>query len=550
MNQLLKHFFSLAAAVSTVLAAAAGGVEIRTAGPERPMVSAGAGAKTVKVGLEGSLSGLTLRGEIRKWGEKKIVGRIAPVPAKRETELSFELAQPGIYQITFLAERGKEIAAERECSYSAVPTLTGGRPAEMGTCTHFTQGKGSIPYTFELLKLAGFTRIRDDLSWSGIEPKPGEYRIRPEAERFIDAANRYGIKPLLVTGYNNDAYRGKFTKAFVTTPEMREAYGNAVAFAVKHFGDRVAEWELWNEPNSADAVKEYLPMLEAVYPKIKAVRPEAIVISCGGGGAGGGPGGAMIAPIVKAGGLEFQDGFSIHPYMAPYEPDFGYRADNSPIPAVSIPVFSRHLANFIEKNPKKDGSKLKLYITELGWPVEYESFRELPVTEALQAAYFARTCLLNRAGGNFPLYWYDFQNDGLDRLEKEHNFGLINLDYSPKPAYQAAATFASLLGDRPFVGSIVEGTVKGNGFDKEALKKGVCKINTYGSGNDAVTALWCAVPSLRRYRIEFKLPLPYEEARLIDWQGAELPMPKKLDGNRVDMDFSAWPKYIVRKSGK
>ena len=238
----MKHFLIFAICALTVLATAGEPVEIRTAGPERPMVTAGVGKKTVMVGLEGALSGLTVRGEIRKWGEKKITGKIVPVPAKRETELSFELVQPGIYQITFLAERGKEVLAERECTYSALPPLTGDHPAEMGTCTHFAQGKGNIPYTFELLKLAGFTRIRDDLAWGSIEPKPGDYRIRSETERFIDAANRYGIKPLLVTGYcNGGAYPGKFTKAFVTTPEMREAYGNAVAFAVKHFGDRVAE---------------------------------------------------------------------------------------------------------------------------------------------------------------------------------------------------------------------------------------------------------------------------------------------------------------------
>ncbi len=543
----MKGLFVLAASMLYVLAAAGGAVEISIAGPERVMISAGAGQKEIKVGLTGSLSGLTVRGEVRKWGEEKAIGTIAPVAAKSVTVLSYQFPQPGIYRIDISVERGKEKVATETGTYSVVPKFSE-RPEEMGACTHFAHGKGNDPLTFELLKLAGFTRLRDDLAWEHIEPKAKQYRIPDAVEKFVHTANQYGMKPLIVTGYNNNrAYPGKFSKAFPTTPEMWEAYGDAVAFAVKHFGPRVEEWELWNEPNAAHPVNDYLPMLKVVYPKIKAVRPEAIVISCGGGGAGGGPGGAMIQPIAGAGGIEFQDGFSIHPYMAPHNPDFGYRADGSPIPAVNIPVFTKHLRTFAERNPKQSGAKLKFYITELGWPTEYESLRELPVTEMAQAAYLARTFLLNRANGNQPLYWYDFQNDGTDPMEKEHNFGLINLDFSPKPAYQAAAVFAALLGNKAFSGPILEGSVKGNGFDKDALKKGLCKAYVYSVARNPVVALWSAEPTFRNYRIEFKLPFPYERAKLIDWQGTELPMPKLLDGNRVEMLFTILPKYIVEK---
>ena len=545
MKSILSTLFLAALAIAVQAAP----VEITATGPDRPTVTEGAGAKTLKVRLDGNLHDLTVRAEIRKWTERNPVATVAPAPAKKENELNFQLPDLGIYHVTVIVERDGKPVATTECAYSAIPRRLSDadRPQEMGTCTHFAQGKGNDPTTFELLRLAGFTRIRDDLSWEDIEPEAGKYRIRKEMDQLVNTADRYGIKTLFVAGYINPrAYPDKFTKAFPTTQEMLDAYGDAVAFAVRHFGNRVTEWELWNEPNYAHPVDEYLPMLKTLYPKIKAANPNAIVISCGGGGAGGGPGGGMIIPIVDAGGIEFQDGFSIHPYMAPHEPDFGYNAGSgSPIPAVSIPVFTQHLRNFVDRNPKKNGRKLLFYITELGWPAEFYSFRTAPVSPEIQAAYFARTYLLNRANGNQPLYWYDFQNDGNDLRYSEHNFGIINTDFSPKPAYQAAAVVASMLRNKPFAGPLADAKVKEGAAD--AIEKGVCKLYVYGKGNDRVIALWSTEQSLRNPRVEFKLPFPYDKARLVDWQGAEQPLPQKLDGNRIELTLSALPQYIVMK---
>ena len=154
---------------------------------------------------------------------------------------------------------------------------------------------------------------------------------------------------------------------------------------------------------------------------------------------GGGPGGDYITGVVQNGGLAFQDGFSIHPYLAPDStPDLGYPAPTSPIGGgrVSLPLVLPHLKGFIGGHRKPDGGKLDLWITEYGWftsPVTYEH------PDWIQAAYLARSYLLVR---RFPvaktLFWYDFQDDGASAADKENNFGLIRANYSPKPAYVAA----------------------------------------------------------------------------------------------------------------
>ncbi|MDG6401478.1 hypothetical protein QCD79_15860, partial [Pseudomonas quasicaspiana] len=41
--------------------------------------------------------------------------------------------------------------------------------------------------------------------------------------------------------------------------------------------------------------------------------------------------------------------------------------------------------------------------------------------------------------------WYDLINDGPDRTDQEHNFGLLNQDLSPKPAYGVVKAIADVI---------------------------------------------------------------------------------------------------------
>lgn len=509
-------------------------------------ITSGVGEKLIAVNCAGDRSGIKLEAQLRTYGHRDVVQRIT-VDAMAAAELKFDVKKIGFYDVTVTAKRGKETVARIDANLAVVPEANYERPQDMGVCVHFMQGKHPLPMeeTLSLLKLAGFTRLRDDVSWQSIEREPRVYGL---PERFIEVIGKtpeFGITPLFVIGYNNPIYREHFTKSFPTTPEMYEAFGNAAAYVAAETKGKVDEWEIWNEPNYAHPANEYLPLLKVVYGKIKAANPDAVVISCGGSGAGGGPGGGAIVPIVKAGGLEFQDAFSIHPYMSPSEPDFGYRG-GPPLARVSIPEFTGYLGRFIDGNLKADGSRLGLYVTEIGWCLEHPAALQIPVTEVTQAAFLARTYLLfraqNRAAG---VYWYDFQNDGAESYEKEHNFGLIKLDHMPKPAYQAAATVASMLRNREFKNAIQDGRmVKG---DANALKDATAKIYVYGEPGSRMVAAWFAPQQNSGCTMEWVLPFAYENAKFYDWQGTELAKPEKLDGNKIVLDLNHLPKYITEE---
>jgi hypothetical protein len=49
--------------------------------------------------------------------------------------------------------------------------------------------------------------------------------------------------------------------------------------------------------------------------------------------------------------------------------------------------------------------------------------------------------------GGVPLsIWYDWKNDGPDEREMEHNFGIVDAELAPKPAFRALKHMTALLG--------------------------------------------------------------------------------------------------------
>ncbi len=50
------------------------------------------------------------------------------------------------------------------------------------------------------------------------------------------------------------------------------------------------------------------------------------------------------------------------------------------------------------------------------------------------------------------MWWYDLRNDGTDRREREHNFGLLRHDYQPKPAYRVLTAISPIVRDYEYLG--------------------------------------------------------------------------------------------------
>ncbi|MDR1280610.1 MAG: cellulase family glycosylhydrolase [Opitutaceae bacterium] len=586
----IHHRFSLSALAAVALAAAilatattavaatavAAEAPLLTAtGREYPLISAGAGKKDIRVTLSATLSAnlraVNLRAEVRAYNvnadiaPKILSTTTTPIPAAahttaahttaapaaaaaaadtRDLTLTIDLPRLGLYDLTLTAlDAADAPVATLNIPCAAVPPRTETGPSDFGVATHFGHGPTrndleSIPATLALVKLAGFSRIRDEVSWETIERTPGAFAFGPHHDAWIRQTAAHGLAPLVVLDYGNaraypDAFKGG--KGFPETPEARARFVRYATELHKRYGAHVHHWEVWNEPHAwgKPTTENYTLLLKDVYAAIKKLAPQDTIIGAGGGGAGGGPGGDYATAIIRHGGLDSMDAFSIHPYMTPpCTPDTGYGAAGSPIGRVSIPRISQHLGNFVKnpRNTRTDGRQLGLWITEYG---AYTSPVGMVQGNPFQALYLTRAYLLARRYGTINvLVWYDFRDDGANPQNPEHNFGIIRRDYAPKPAYVAAATLTHTLGDRPWKRAIMENAT--------------AAIHEYGGGgnddDDTVIAGW-SIQSLYHETITIR-PLPGKYT-LRGWQGDEQTI--EIGDKGYPWKIRPLPQYLIRQ---
>lgn len=454
---------------------------------------------------------------------------------KRNGQVSFNVALPNYGLFLLDTKLVSASGAESDSLKINIAALAPGNGAfpDAGVVTHFGQRKGSAAAVLPLVKRAGFTWIRDELYWGEVEKTAGKFTFPPDNGNYGDyvaQAVKLNLKPLIVLDYGNPgAYPNLFKgpQRFPQTQQERDLFARYAQKVVGYYGKQVKHWEIWNEPAFAKiGYDNYVALLKPVYTAIKSQSADANVISCGGGGAGGGPGGDCIAELIKRGALDYQDGFSIHPYMSPSDPDVGYSAKGSPLGRVNVPNVWPHLARMTQANPKPGEGKLKLWITEIGWPSSPSS---AGLSEQRQAAYVARTFLLSRRFDAVEaVIWYDFVDDGLKPSEKEHNFGLVRLDLSPKPAYVAASVLMKTVGTKK--------------WDHALVDRGDIKVYQYGS-DDKVIVGWKTDTDANASPTA--VPIPPGTYTQRDWQGAASTVVVK-DG--FQWELGALPKYLIPAS--
>lgn len=417
--------------------------------------------------------------------------------------------------------------ARAQVNLAVVPKRTTPTPHDFGVDTHFAQTTDSPALILPLVKQAGFSWIRDEMYWQQLEKTPGTFTFPARYSDYLSQAVNLGISPLIVLDYGNkSAYPALFAKSqFPDTDQKRQLFARYVSEAVKHYGNLVKHWEVWNEPNFGEiSYDNYLALLKVTYAAVKQQAPNATVISCGGGGSGGGPGADCATAIIDRGGLNDQDGFSVHPYMPPNPPETGYKAQGAPIDAVSIPTTWPYLKDFAHDRPRKDGRTLSVWITELGWPVNPKVPGQ---DEATQAANLIRSYLLSRRYDAVKaLFWYDFIDDGTDPNNYEHNFGMLHHDLTPKPAFVGAAVLATTLGERAWNRALVDQP------DVKAFQ--------YGTANDTIIAGWTVGADPRTV----SLPLPAGQYIQRDWQGGESTV-TVTNGQPLAWRVGPLPRYLI-----
>jgi beta-glucosidase/6-phospho-beta-glucosidase/beta-galactosidase len=300
------------------------------------------------------------------------------------------------------------------------------------------------------LAAAGVRWVRIDVGWASFQEQgPTSYSqwYVNLVDRMVDAARARGMQVLctlwMTPGWANGG------RGTMVPPTDDASYAHMATWAAAHFRGRVAAWEVWNEPNLdyffAGSAERYARLLRAAYPAFKAGDANALVVL-------GGPVNndtAWLESVYKAGAKGSFDVMATHPYqgpsdLAPETPDNGTMWTLSHVSAVHA-LMARY----------GDGEK-PIWFTEFGWS-SHENWRGVEnwnrgVTQQQQADYLVRT--IKYVAANHPyvtnIFWYNERNNAGDNPQY-NNYGLLNRDLSPKPAYAALKEY--LTGASPTSGS-------------------------------------------------------------------------------------------------
>ncbi len=307
----------------------------------------------------------------------------------------------------------------------------------VGACTHFSQNKGVLELNLQSIRQAGIRSIRDEVGWAALERERGKLEMPERFDHYVRRAAFDGVNVLLILDYANRFYDDGDRPR---SPEAIEGFCRYAEFVVRHFGRRVRLYEIWNEwdigiglprqYNKGGSPEDYVKLLRAVYPRIKAAAPEALVMA--GGCTSGGVKKGWLEEVVKLGALDFCDAISIHSYN--YSAAFPERGPEA------CSAWMTGVQEMLRKY--SDGNDVPFHVTEMGWPTHVTKHGTDP---QLSASYLARLYLLARTSPSFKgLWWYDFQDDGWNPEYNEDNFGLVRPDLTPKPAYHVMQDIAPI----------------------------------------------------------------------------------------------------------
>ncbi len=310
---------------------------------------------------------------------------------------------------------------------------------------------------------SGAGMVRVDVGWASLEQDAkGEWQdwYLRRLDRVVQGANARGLR-LLLTLTSTPCWAS-------TAPETRRSgcsgrwwdrdvqnyapadprdYAAALGFLVGRYGDRVAGWEIWNEPNqrtffkAPDPAAAYAALLKVAYAAAKAADPSAVVV----GGSLADADFRFTERLYQLGVKGSFDAWSIHPYS-------GDRSPLDPAADGDAAVSFTRGVPLVRKVMLAHGDDKSLWLTELGWSTS--SKRDGPswsngVDRRTQAANLSKSFTRIRSWPYVAVgVWYNLLDSSADPADRLGHYGLLDMRGAPKPAHEAFRRAAASLTSR------------------------------------------------------------------------------------------------------
>ncbi len=434
-------------------------------------------AATLKVFAKRTVtpSGVDLRPVLGDWSEAGLTYRNAPAVggvighagAAEEGQWVSIDATPLVkgngrvdLALTTKSETARRFASREEDDQYAprlvVDTMSdpGPRPEYRGAQTHPLWGRSEEGFIRELdrLKEAGADTVRFDIGWASLEREgDDDYSSTyiAKADAVFEAAAARGIK-VITTFWSTPCWASSAPDTLKQDcsgawwdrdvqkypPSDPGEYSEAAAFVANRWGDKMAAFEVWNEPDEANQsflvspnpAYDYAQIVKSAYRPLKEAQPTLPVIV----GSTTFANRVFLERLYDYGIQPYHDGISIHPYNEKRDPDLHAEPEFVKWSYRDGVPWVRDL--MLERGDADKG----LWLTELGWTTCNDYTSKFCVTENQQEKYVNDAFRIQREDRwdyVKAMIVYNLRNKGTDPGDREDQYGLLRRDFTPKPSW-------------------------------------------------------------------------------------------------------------------
>ena len=297
-------------------------------------------------------------------------------------------------------------------------------------------GGDSYRLVSDLLWRTGLSHVRERLRAAEVNPRPGEY----DYSYYLYNADMLRARGIRVSGMFHDvpAYMDRIQKL----PRDLAALYAFCRDTAAAFGDRMGDWEFWNEQDigfAPEPVWDYVAALKAAYLGFKAARPNMPVLP---GAVCHATRNAYDAGLYANDAAKYSDVFNFHTYS----------------PLSSYPAMFGELRAFMEKAGIAGRA---VWMTESGTNLEGHSDEDgavrgqkahSPAQELIHAEFYAKSQIALQMQGVSRNYFFVF--GAYNERNGAKDWGVMRRDGTVKPTYAAMSAIARELAAARLEGEI------------------------------------------------------------------------------------------------
>lgn len=380
----------------------------------------------------------------------------------------------------------------------------------------------------DLLWRSGIPHVRERMSWPHVNPRPNSL----DFGHYLYNADMLRARGILISETFHSC--PKWAGRLKALPADLNATFDFCAKAAAAFGDRMGDWEFWNEPDisfAPEPVWDYAAALKAAYLGFKAGRPGTVVLP---GSLCQWPDTTYVRALYENDAAKFGDVFNYHTYTA----------------TASYPRMFAALRAFMERYGIGDRA---VWMTECGTYLEGLSdspgtrkglMAHSPEQELVKAECYPKGQIALQMEGVARSYYFVFC--AYNERKGAKDWGVMRRDGTVKPEYAAISAMTRELVSARLKGEVAVGDgLKVYLFEQPDGSQTVAYWSI--SPADTLTNMYGPVKPTPDFAKPLSLPVANGVYRISDLCGARSSV--AVTNGILSLEATRFPAYVSGLSG-